>query len=331
MSGHKLLGLWAGALCLLISCSMRAQADVMMQTDTQLQLDKQTSVAFEYFNRHIFVNLTVNGNPGFTFLFDTGTSTNILNLQTSQRLGLNPESIRKEKDLGLGDGKVATAAAKNVDVEMGNVRVANALDVVDLHGLEQVNGHRMDGILGFPLLEHFVVELDFQNQILTLQPVKHYKYHGRGEILILSHKAYPAAVPVVLGTFSDSQHNASVEIDTGSDATLLLYSKFAQQAHLVEDPRQLHNQEIYGIGGAFPVQFATLRYMALGSTAVSPLTVLFMKTTPHVTCKRNLGGIVGTAVLAKYQRVIFDIPGNRFILEHAPLATSQITVPRPLN
>jgi len=184
----------------------------------------------------------------------------------------------------------------------------------------------MDGILGFPILEHFVVDLDFQKRVLTLQPAKGYKYRGNGDVLLLSQKKYPAAIPVVLGTYSDTQHDVIVEVDTGSDATLLLYSRFARKAGLFQDMRKPQDRQVYGIGGFFPIQIATLRFMALGSTAVSPLSVLFMQTTPTASSKKKIGGVIGTAVLAMYERVIFDIPRKRIILEHLPLPTTQSSV-----
>jgi len=298
---------------------LQAQAQTDPQVQQLIKNNGSAGIPFQYFNGHIFVTLSVNGKPGMSFLFDTGTSASILNITTSQRLGLKPESIRKEKDLGLGGGKVATAAAKDVDVKLGNITVANTLALVDLRGLEQVNGHRMDGILGFPVLEHFIAELDFENQTLTLRPAKGYKYHGNGEVLTLSRKKYPAAIPVILGTLNHGRHDAMVEVDTGNDATLLLYSRFAQRAHLLKDTRKPQNELVYGIGGFVPIQVATLNYMTLGDTAVSPLTVFFMQSSPRASEKRDLSGAVGMAILAKYRRIIFDVPKRRIILEHPQL------------
>ncbi len=317
MSGHIHVKTLAAILCLLLASAPCLHAGTPSRVDTALQLDKETTIPFEYFNQHIFVTLTVNGNPGYKFLFDTGTSANILNLRTSQDLRLKPESIKKEKDLGLGRGRVSVAAAKNVDVKMGDVRIANVLAIVDLRGLEQINGHTMDGILGFPLLRHYVVELDFQKRTLTLHPFRGYQYQGDGDILFLRQKKYSAAVSAVLGTGSHTQHDATLEIDTGSDATVLLYSKFVRDAHLIRNIQQPHDAQAYGLGGFFPIQFASLRFMSMGNTEVTPLTVFFMQTTPKISGMRKIGGIVGTSVLDKYQKIIFDVPRGRVILEHA--------------
>lgn len=305
-------------VCLLALFLLDCQIGSPLQL--QLQLNQPTSAPFEYSNRHIFVTLTVNGHPGMVFLFDTGTSANILNLRTSQELGLKAENVQKEKDLGLGRGKVTVAAAKNVDVEMGGVRVANVLALVDLHGLEQLNQHRIDGILGFPLLRHYVVELNFQKQLLVFHPVKGYRCRCDGDVLYLSRRKYSVAVPVVLGTDNHKQHDANLEIDTGSDTTLLLYSKFVNQKHLVGDAVQPQDLQAYGLGGFFPVTLATFRFMSMGHTEMTPLTVFFMQTTPVVSTRRKIGGVVGTAILERYEKIIFDVPRGRIILVLGPAA-----------
>ncbi len=326
MARRGLLGVSILIIFLLFYCNssaVLAQPTIILNADTSPSI-ASNAIPFEYFNHYIFVTLTINGTPGMEFLFDTGTSADILNLKTSQRLGLKPESIRKEKDLGLGDDKVAVAAAKNVDVKMGSVQAAHVLAIVDLHGLELVMGHRIDGILGYPVLRHFIVELDFKNQMLRLLPIKGYKYHGRGDILFLRQNKYYATVPVILGTSPYSLHDATLEIDTGSGATLLIYSNLVRQAHLVINDRQPENLKAYGVGGYFHVQLGTLESMSLGRMRVASLPVFLMDTTPNLTAKMKFGGVVGTAILEKYQKIIFDVPGNRIIFERDPtISTSE--------
>ncbi|MHB1674527.1 MAG: hypothetical protein ACYCSP_09785 [Acidobacteriaceae bacterium] len=41
------------------------------------------SVPFDYFNRHIFITVTLNGTPGMVFPLDSGTNSNILSMRTS--------------------------------------------------------------------------------------------------------------------------------------------------------------------------------------------------------------------------------------------------------
>ncbi len=313
-----------GRICLklLILCSisltltpqLSAQLSLLLRPDAAERLNANT-IPFEYFHHYIFVTLTVNGTPGMQFLFDTGTSADILNLATSKRLGLKPESIKKERDLGLGNDKVAVAAARNVDVKMGTAHAAHVLAIVDLHGLALVMGHRIDGILGFPVLHDFIVELDFKNQTLTLLPIRGYKYHGSGETLYLRQSKYYATIPVMLENGHRTQHDATLEIDTGSGATLLLYPTLVHKAHVEVNTIQPASLKAYGVGGYFHVHLGTVRTVSMGNTHVASLPVYMMDTTPNISAKLKFGGVVGTAVLEKYQRIVFDVPAHRVMLE----------------
>ncbi|HET9088058.1 MAG TPA: retropepsin-like aspartic protease [Acidobacteriaceae bacterium] len=340
MPALALLHLTASALLLLVwptpdPTTILEQSRPTAETHLVDRGQAVISAPFEYFRDHIYVTLTVNGTPGMSFLLDTGTTANVLNLRTSRALGLKPESIKREKDLGLGDGKVSVAAAKNVDLEMGSVQVANILALVDLTGLERFNGHRTDGILGFPLLRRFVVEFDFEKHVLSLFPIKHYKYRGSGYIQYVSHKNKSAAIPVTLCTDDKKHHETEVELDTGSNSTLLLYPEYARGAHMERtfrrrpDPMK-QNLQGYGLGGFFPIQYGELTFMAMSHTEVTPMPVFLMETSSLAARKAKIGGIVGTAVLSKYHKVIFDVPHGRIILEQRlPTETSSIKPPVP--
>lgn len=329
MHGHTVFHHSASVLCLLC-CYMPTpnlaegppipSINFPLHDSREVRELQKITVPFEYFGEHIYVTLTINGTAGMVFLVDTGTSANILNLHTSQALGLKPENVTRTKDLGLGGGKVSVAAARNLDVDMGDVQVANILALVDLSGLENFNNHRTDGILGFPLLKRFVVEFDFQQHLLTLYPIKRYRYRGPGEVQYLSHKDRFAAIPVTLCTTDHRRHDAMVEFDTGSDATLMLYPEFARRAHLEDTFRQSadkksHDLKGYGIGGFFPLESGELRFMAMRNTEITALPIFLIETNSQLAPRKQVSGIVGTSILNLYRKVIFDIPGGRIILE----------------
>ena len=56
------------------------------------------TVPFEYFRRHIYVTVSLQGKPGFIFMLDSGANRNILNLRTSQLLGMQPAKLQQEKE-----------------------------------------------------------------------------------------------------------------------------------------------------------------------------------------------------------------------------------------
>lgn len=287
--------------------------------NSEPQFDRIVTVPFEYFKQHVFVTLTINGRDGMVFLFDTGSNTDILDMTTSQELGIHPELEVKQRGVGYGSEKVTIAAARDIEADLDGVPIADSMTIVDLHNLELLNQHHLDGILGMPLLKRYVVEIDFANQLLTLMPAHGYRYRGSGEILSLSQKGDSIALPVILGTGVDEHRHATLDLDTGSDATLMLYSQFIYKSHITDAGRHgsLRPTEALacGIGGYFGVQTVTVPYMSMGETEMTLLPVFLMHTTPSFSGRRKTDGVVGTAVMALYRKVIFDQPKGRVIFE----------------
>jgi hypothetical protein len=284
------------------------------------------TVPFDYFNRHIFITLTLNGTPGMIFLLDSGTNGNVLSMNTAATMGLQPVSIQQQKGLGLGSGKVYVAAAKDIDARIGEIQVANVMAVIDLRDLEQRFGHRIDGILGFPFLQNFVVELDFNKHLLTLMPSKKYSYRGPGDILYLTSRSKATSIPVMLSTMDHMEQEIKVEVDTGSDVTLLLYPQFVHGAHLEGIFPSKSQQQAYGLGGYFAMQYGVLNSLLMGRTEASHLTIFKLLSDPVAT-RTGFAGVIGTSLLDQFNKVVFDVPRGHIIFELNP--TSQVSTNRP--
>jgi hypothetical protein len=261
------------------------------------------------------------------FLLDSGTSSNILNLRTSEALGLRPVSIQQQKGLGLGSGGVNVAAAKDIDARIGDVQVANLMAVIDLLGVEQHFHHPLDGILGFPFLQHFAVVLDFDRHLLTLLPSEKYTYRGRGEMLWLTSKSTSTSIPVVLGALGQPQQSAAVEIDTGSDVTLLLYPDYVRVAHLDGAFVAMPTFQSYGLGGYFLMRSGLLQSLLMGRTQASHLAIFQLQNDPVGGPRKDCVGMIGNSLLDQFQKVVFDVPRGFVIFELKPV--NQVSANRP--
>lgn len=284
-------------------------------------------IPFEYSKGHIFVTVSVNGNPGYVFLLDSGTSVDVLSLAASRELGIRIEKIKRAKDLGLGGGKVKMAGARHLDLRMEDTRskevpIGSSAAIVDLQGLSMAMGHPIDGILGYPLLRRYVVGLNFETDELTLWRERNFEYHGRGNVMRLTEQRdHVPAIPVTVHTMGSKTRHAVVELDTGSDASLLLYPHYAKRAH-IDDAffsanTKMKPGEGYGLGGGFPVLPAMLSWMTMGNVQVSHFMAFMMQTSPAVS-RHKIAGVVGTTVLGSCKRVIFDVPDQRVIFELRP-------------
>jgi hypothetical protein len=285
------------------------------------------TVPFEYFNRHIYISLTLNGQPGMVFMLDSGTSSNILNMRTSEALGLKPVSVKPKNGLGLGSGRVFVAAAKDIDARIGGIQVANLMAVIDLQDLALHLGHPIDGILGFPFLQHFAVVLDFDKHSLTLFPSRRFRYRGPGDRLWLTSKSKSTSIPVVLVTLGQPQRRAQVEIDTGSAVTLLLSRDYVRGAHLDGAFVSMPNYQLYGLGGYFSVQSGLLQSLLMGRIEAGHLEIFQMQNDPAEDSRKDSAGMIGTSFLDQFQKIVFDVPGGSVIFELKPV--DQVPASRP--
>ena len=287
---------------------------------------RPVTIPFEYFNRHIFVKLTLNGAPGMVFMLDSGANSNVLNMRTSGALGLKPVSIQRAKGLGLGSGKVPVAAATDIDARIGGIQVANVMAIVDLQGWEDNFGHREDGILGFPFLQKFVVVVDFDSHELMLMPSKRFSYRGGGRTIYVHRKSISASIPVTLAIHGRFPQQATVDVDTGSDVTLLLYPRYVQGAQLGTVFSNKANVQGYGLGGYFQMQLGLLESFLMGSIEAKDLAVFRLDDQPAVVNK-DCVGVIGNSLLEQFHRVVFDLPGNRIIFEIRPPKSIPVNQP----
>ena len=317
-----------GSLLLAISTTLLPQSSQPQHIAPMVpaQHFEPVTVPFDYFNRHIFITLTLNGTPGMVFLLDSGTNCNVLSMNSAAGMGLQMVSVQQEKGLGLGSGKVHVAAAKDIDARIGDIQVANLMAVVDLKELEARFGHRIDGILGFPFLQNFVVEVDFNQHLLTLRPSKKYSYRGPGETLYLTSRSTATSIPVMLATEDHMQRQIKVEIDTGSDVTLLLYPHYVHGAHLEGIFPAKAQQQAYGLGGYFAMQYGVLNSLLMGRTEASHLTVFKLLSDPIIT-HTGFAGVIGTSLLDQFRKVVFDVPRGHIIFELNP--ADQVSANRP--
>lgn len=318
-----------GSLLLAISTTLVPQTPQPQRIAplTVAQHFAPVTIPFDYYNRHIFITLTLDGQPGMVFLLDSGTNANILSMNTAETMGLQPVSVQQQKGLGLGSGKVYVAAAKDIDARIGDIQVANLMAVIGLEDLEHQFGHRIDGILGFPFLQHFVVQLDFNKHLLTLMPSKKYSYRGKGDMLYLTSRSRSTSIPVMVSTVDHTEREIKVEVDTGSDVTLLLYPQFVHGAHLEGMFPAKSELLAYGLGGYFEMKYGVLNTLLMGRTQASNLTIFKLLSEPVVT-RSGFAGVIGTSLLDQFSKVVFDVPRGHIIFEMNP--ANQVSANRPV-
>lgn len=127
---------------------------------------KETTIAFEYYQRLIFIKVDVNETNNLLFLLDTGANTSAIDTNTSDSIGL--KAFCTDTVEGSA-GKIVVPNVKAKSISVGKCLVKNiSLTKYDLsNSLVPPNMH-LDGILGTDFLRHYVVSIDFYKKQITL-------------------------------------------------------------------------------------------------------------------------------------------------------------------
>ncbi|MGC9292871.1 MAG: retropepsin-like aspartic protease [Acidobacteriaceae bacterium] len=273
------------------------------------------SLPFVYFKQHIYVKATVDGRPEMDFLLDSGSSQSGLNLHTAEALQIKPRSVKDLMDLGLGEGRTFVASAVPVDLLLGTLQVRQKMLVVDMDGLENFSGHRIDGILGFPFFEKYVVKLDFKKDRMDIYPAYGYRYQGPGYAVPILVRDHVPLVDARLYFSKKGKLDAKVEVDTGSDATLLLYRQYEKKHRLEGILPTQGLEKAYGIGGAYTVGCASMDSVQVGVLKADRVRVGFSTATHGVSARSGIDGELGNAFFQRAGGMVFDLPEGQIIFE----------------
>jgi hypothetical protein len=283
-----------------------AAASVGLLVSFAAKASQQTSaftVPVSVVDGYAIVDVRLNGDGPFHFVFDTGAGIAVLD-PAVQKLAL------KVKDWGdgVGDGehKVRWRRADVRDVQVGRLhftdRVVGVLPTDDV--LPVFGTYPLSGFIGAPLLRGMAVKLDYVHQQLTFTPADQFSYSGSGTILPFAN----GHIPVILdGTqqsfFVDTGTNPGVTLGTLTCAENDLPMKYNASVQGVTD---------WGAGGPVHSRLARGHLFELGNIKIrDPVLYLSVQKAGLLASE---GGRLGWGLLSRFD-VTFDTSRSRAILE----------------
>ena len=187
--------------------------------------------------------------------------------------------------------------------------------VIDLNRFEQHFGHPTDGMLGYPFFRNFVVKVDFQKKLLTLIPTDGYIYRGSGVEVALKPSRDFVITPIALGNDRLVRYSVDMAVDTGSDATMMLYDQFVRQLELVDSRQHSVSGLAFGLNGFYPVAMGSIHSFYIGSAETHNVAVDYLAENKTAAAEQKLPGAIGNGILKNFRAVIFDVPQERMFLE----------------
>jgi predicted aspartyl protease len=151
----------------IIAKSREALLAVQDFLHSQITASGDRKVAFDFVDNTslVVVPVRINGHGPYRFLLDTGASNTILSRSIAEGLGI--PKVRSYTIISAG-GNVSGTVGKLSTLTVGPARLEDVeIAVANVPLLKTMN---VDGILGSDYLRRFKISIDYDNQVVDIEP-----------------------------------------------------------------------------------------------------------------------------------------------------------------
>ncbi|MCS7036466.1 MAG: aspartyl protease family protein [Saprospiraceae bacterium] len=315
MSRALLIG---GAVCLWLAMADRAQAQFGY---VLVGNSKSVEIPFEYANNFIILSVRFGGVLPLKFIFDTGAEhTIITKREITDLLGMRYE--REFRIAGSDLHSVLIAhLVRRVRFDIPGKAYSESEDVLvlqeDYLRFEEFTGIPVHGILSAHAFSRFIIQINYDRQVLTLHERESFQLKERGYISIpveiARNKMY---LRTTLRPTPDVAASVKLLVDTGAGMPLLMFSN----AHpLVRPPERVIPTSIgHGLGGYLHGFTGRIHQLSLGELTQTGVITYFQEldTTRNLEYLNQRDGLIGNALLHRFH-LILDYYGGQIWLKPA--------------
>lgn len=265
----------------------------------------------------IFLRARINNSEPLWFALDSGASFPfVIDTRRAKALGLQLKDNLTFNG-GAGAGSYEVAATKGVTVDLGGLKFSDqTAAVIALSSLETIAGRHLDGLVGRPLFDRYVVEIDYlENQIKLYQP-QSYVYSGKGDSVVLTKHGDYFFVPATIEMPGGPRFDGQFLVDTGGGmVTAILNAPFARAKHLPAPTQTaVLDRSLSGLGGETRLLVSRATSLALGNVVIRAPVVYVSQDIGGALASSDFDGVIGGEILRRF-KVIFDYAKRRLILE----------------
>jgi len=249
------------------------------------------------------------------FILDTGSSGISLDSSTVAYFKLKPvESDRTIRGIA-GIKKVGFLYNRKLHFPNLTVDSLN-FHVNDYSVLTSVYGEQIDGIIGFSMLNRYIIKINYDTLQLDICSKGTIRY-PRGGFLF---KPVISTLPVQSARVRDEESfNARFLHDIGAGVCLMLSQDFIDDSTLLQKKRKMWPKDGEGIGGKVKMNLTVIKEFKLGPYRFRNVPTYIFEDTYNVTSYPYLAGLIGNDILRRFnvifnyaKRDIYMVPNTHF-------------------
>ena len=201
---------------------------------------KSVTFNFKSASNLIIIPVIINESDTLNFILDTGVRYPIITeLPYVNKLNLNLLHPVRIKGLGEGEELTAYRSANNTMKIDGLVAWNQEVQMIinDNFQISQILGIPVHGLIGFDLFKDFVVEIDYNNEKLTVTKPEYYKDHVKNKDIImpLHFEQNKPFVRTTIVTDKNEEVPVKLLVDTGASDAIWLSTKSDDRIDLPEN------------------------------------------------------------------------------------------------
>jgi predicted aspartyl protease len=232
-------------------------------------VSNETRVHFSLIENQVVVAILLGGRGPFTSLLDVAVSPSVVDLELARELGLPIDETAPGEAAGQGAERATFYPSELPDLQIGE-HVVGSIDAVaaDLARLGAKLGRPLHAILGQSFFEGRIVQFDYEQQLLKLNPAL------VDEGISLPIDGAADLTPVVVVAVNGRE--VPVVLDTGSSLTLGIYLDAVDDLGLAAALDAAIPRSVVGARGKVEAYEGVADSLALGDVRLERVPTVFL-------------------------------------------------------
>jgi len=272
-------------------------------------------IPFETSGTHLFIKIQTKQSDSLRFIFDTGATGATIDSATAERSGISKENRQVANIAGSGGAQNYTMVLHQ-NMKIGNAEIKDInLVLVNMGSLSAAIGSKLDGIVGYEILNQYVTQLDFDHKKLRL-------YNGIKSIDTTGYTGIPfefnksvliPRFPISIKLANGETFTGRVMFDTGNAFSLIVSTPFSKYHDFNSKLGDVTDTKGRGMNAVTQDQIAGIQSMSFDGFNFGPMGIR-LTVNDKAEPKDGYLGILGIEVI-KHFNVILDYANKRIYLK----------------
>ncbi|WP_115866197.1 aspartyl protease family protein [Marinoscillum furvescens] len=268
-----------------------------------------TSIPFQLYGDHMLIKVSVDNSEPLDFIFDTGSGLTVIDDDVADRLKLRGKKVK------MNTTKTTMELIKHNEIEINGFPMEKNIKIysTDLDHLEISLGRDIDGIVGYDLMHHHTLHINYARGIMDIYE------HGEGPAdgdVVPFHLTI--SIPTIKGavTLNNGEpHDGKFFIMSGAGTTLDFNSPYAEKWDVIHKTGKHYSYLVKGIS-----EEETLHYeghvlsFSFGDQTIEDLPIGISMAKEGIQAHPEVAGIIGNQVLSKFN-ITIDLPGKKLYFQ----------------